>query len=174
MAVALVRCRLCDVRFIDRIRDQGVSLLRYDVLTKRDDLWGKYVVKSMRMKFLSGDWDLKKINLGRRANDHQPGGDHYNKYGNFQVWDIFWKFKLNPFQANVIKYVMRYRDKNGIEDLQKAKHYLEKLIEIEMDGNGDLNVADSRGKSEGQANVLGKEKHGGTVVVQSRRRSVRK
>jgi hypothetical protein len=34
-------------------------------------------------------------------------------------------------QGNCIKYLSRYRDKNGIEDLKKAQHYLSKLIELE-------------------------------------------
>ena len=36
--------------------------------------------------------------------------------------------KLDYFQGNIIKYVTRYKDKNGIEDLKKAKWYLDKLI----------------------------------------------
>ena len=36
-------------------------------------------------------------------------------------------------QGNCIKYLARYRDKNGIEDLMKAQHYLSKLIELEND-----------------------------------------
>jgi len=34
----------------------------------------------------------------------------------------------------VIKYVVRYRSKGGVEDLKKARHYLDKLIEIELEG----------------------------------------
>ena len=37
---------------------------------------------------------------------------------------------LNPFQANVIRYVVRYEDKNGIEDLEKIIHYCEMEIEL--------------------------------------------
>ena len=35
----------------------------------------------------------------------------------------------NPSQGNIIKYIWRYRDKNGVEDLNKAKWYLKRLIE---------------------------------------------
>ena len=38
-------------------------------------------------------------------------------------------------QGNVIKYVTRYKDKNGIEDLEKAKEYIDRLIEYEKRGN---------------------------------------
>lgn len=67
----------------------------------------------------------------RRANDTQVGGGHYNKYGKFQPWDAFWLWNLNPFQANIMSYVVRYRDKGGIQDLLKARHYIDKLIELE-------------------------------------------
>ena len=42
-----------------------------------------------------------------------------------------YKNKLNPYQFNAIKYITRYKDKNGIEDLKKAIHCLEELIKIE-------------------------------------------
>ena len=38
---------------------------------------------------------------------------------------------LTFMQGNVIKYVTRYKNKNGIEDLEKAKEYIERLIEFE-------------------------------------------
>lgn len=38
---------------------------------------------------------------------------------------------LTFMQGNVIKYVTRYKSKNGIEDLEKAKEYIERLIEFE-------------------------------------------
>ena len=38
---------------------------------------------------------------------------------------------LTYLQGNVIKYVTRYKDKNGLQDLQKAKHYIDMLIEME-------------------------------------------
>lgn len=65
------------------------------------------------------------------ANERQIGGEHYKKYGNLQPWDLWWIWKLNPFQAAIIKHVLRYRDKLGIQDLEKAQHYLQKLIELE-------------------------------------------
>ena len=75
------------------------------------------------------DYNFQPCN--RRANDIQVAGNHYLKYGTVQPWDTWFAWKLNPFQAMILKYIVRYRDKNGIEDLEKAKHYLEKLIEEE-------------------------------------------
>lgn len=64
------------------------------------------------------------------ANDTQVGGDHY-KTGGLQHWDLVDIYKWDYFQGQVIKYLMRWRKKNGIEDLEKARHYLDKYIELE-------------------------------------------
>lgn len=66
------------------------------------------------------------------ANERQVGGNHYKSHGNatLQHWDIVDAFKLDYFQGQITKYVMRWRDKNGLEDLQKAAHFLQKYIEL--------------------------------------------
>jgi len=63
-------------------------------------------------------------------NERQVAGDHY-KNSEIQPWDYIHSQGLNFLAGNVVKYVSRYKKKNGIEDLQKALHYLEKLIEVE-------------------------------------------
>ena len=61
--------------------------------------------------------------------DKQIGGSHYKKFF-IQPWTFIRKNGLNPFQANVIKYVCRYLFKGkSIEDLQKIKHYCDLEIE---------------------------------------------
>lgn len=45
-----------------------------------------------------------------------------------EVSDFIDEYELNYFEGNIIKYVVRHKDKNGLEDLQKAKWYLERLI----------------------------------------------
>lgn len=71
------------------------------------------------------------------ANDRQPGGEHYKKHGatGEQHWDriarLFGPASYVYFVAAATKYLERYRDKNGIQDLEKAIHYIEKLIELE-------------------------------------------
>ena len=57
----------------------------------------------------------------------QIGGDHYQK-GTLQPWDIFLAWGLDPWAANVVKYILRFPHKGGMEDLRKAKHYIEFLI----------------------------------------------
>ena len=60
----------------------------------------------------------------------QVGGDHYSKLA-IQPVEYINKNNLSYLQGNVIKYVTRYKDKNGLQDLQKARHYIEMLIELE-------------------------------------------
>lgn len=79
------------------------------------------------------------------ANNRQVGGDHYKKM-KIQPWDLFGSiFNLDEqvgfYLGNVYKYLMRYDSKNGIEDLMKAKHYLEKLIEVKR-GAASADVGD--------------------------------
>ena len=79
------------------------------------------------------------------ANNRQVGGDHYKKM-KIQPWDLFGSiFNLDEqigfYLGNVYKYLMRYDSKNGIEDLMKAKHYLEKLIEVKR-GAASADVTD--------------------------------
>ena len=58
----------------------------------------------------------------------QEGGNHYQKH-KIQPYTFITANELNFFQGNVIKYVVRYKDKNGIEDLKKIIHYCELEIE---------------------------------------------
>ena len=64
------------------------------------------------------------------ANTWQVGGDHY-KSRQIQPWDFIVANNLGFLDGNVVKYVTRFRNKGGIEDLKKARHYLDKLIEVE-------------------------------------------
>ena len=60
----------------------------------------------------------------------QIGGDHYKKQS-IQPVQYIHANKIGFFEGNVIKYVTRWRDKGGITDLEKARHYIEMLIELE-------------------------------------------
>lgn len=63
----------------------------------------------------------------------QVAGDHYKKLA-IQPVEYIHANNLGYFEGNVIKYVTRWKDKNGIVDLAKAKHYIELLIELETKG----------------------------------------
>ena len=64
------------------------------------------------------------------ALETQVGGNHYSSM-KIQPIEYTMKNEMNPLQHTVIKYVSRYQAKNGIEDLKKAIHSLELLIQFE-------------------------------------------
>ncbi len=64
------------------------------------------------------------------ANAKQIAGQHYKKQ-KIQTWDFVAQNDLDYFQGSIIKYVARWKDKGGIDDLKKAIHFLEKYIEVE-------------------------------------------
>jgi hypothetical protein len=53
----------------------------------------------------------------------------YYTHGTIETWDFILDKGMNFLEGNVIKYVTRWREKNGVEDLKKARVYLDKLIE---------------------------------------------
>ncbi len=69
-----------------------------------------------------GEFIFKKMK--QNALNRQIGGTHY-KDCTYQPIQFMVDMKFNHFQCCVLKYVMRYRKKNGREDLEKALHYCE-------------------------------------------------
>ena len=63
------------------------------------------------------------------ANQTQVGGTHYKSKA-IQPWDYIAANELGYFEGNIVKYVSRWKDKGGLDDLRKARHYLDKLIEL--------------------------------------------
>lgn len=70
------------------------------------------------------------------ANNEQVGGNHYKDLA-IQVWDIVIANKLDFFQGGILKYVMRSKGdrEKKIEDLKKARHYIDKYIEVLSEPN---------------------------------------
>lgn len=65
-----------------------------------------------------------------KAMDIQVGGDHYKKM-KIQPIEYIHANGLDYFEGNIVKYVTRHKYKNGKQDLEKAKHYIDLLIELE-------------------------------------------
>lgn len=65
-----------------------------------------------------------------KANDRQEGGSHYKKLA-IQPWDYILANGIGFCEGNAISYLTRWQDKGGIQDLRKAVHFIEKLIETE-------------------------------------------
>jgi hypothetical protein len=69
-----------------------------------------------------------------RASDSQIGGNHYKKF-RIQPAEFCYKNNIPYLEATAIKYLCRWRDKGGIQDLEKAKHFIDLLIEFEDANN---------------------------------------
>lgn len=55
--------------------------------------------------------------------------ERYNKRGTLECWDVILDQQMNFLEGSVLKYLWRYKEKNGIHDLEKAKIYIDKMIE---------------------------------------------
>jgi len=64
------------------------------------------------------------------ANDKQIGGNHYKT--SIEPWDAILSWKLGYLDGSAVKYLSRWRKKGGVDDLRKAVHFIEKLIEVEV------------------------------------------
>lgn len=69
------------------------------------------------------------------ANAMQVGGDHYTSkkvqpWAAMEAWMTPEQFS-GFLRGNAIKYLARCDDKGGVEDLKKARHYLDRLIELQ-------------------------------------------
>jgi hypothetical protein len=74
-----------------------------------------------------------------KANDRQVGGTHYA--APIQHWDYAASHDFDYFQGQITKYVTRWKKKGGVQDLEKAAHFLAKYIELARaaaDPNGEV------------------------------------
>ena len=71
----------------------------------------------------------------------QIGGSHYKSFV-IEPWTFIQENQLNPFQANVIRYACRYKNKGGIQDLEKIIHYCEMEIDVIKKKNDDVTHAE--------------------------------
>ena len=116
------------------IQNTPLALLQKKTLTFE-------LIPPVKWKESGEKWtSMKKVGevIEKNPLDKQVGGSHYKKY-KIQPVEYAMANDLNYCQANAIKYITRYRDKGGIEDLNKAIHNIEILIELERkenDGQG--------------------------------------
>jgi hypothetical protein len=69
------------------------------------------------------------------VNDRQVGGTHYATSSGIQHWDLVELNGLGYLEGCATKYVTRWRRKNGVQDLDKAVHFIEKLRELHDAGS---------------------------------------
>ena len=72
---------------------------------------------------------LKPHTATQRATDKQIGGNHYKSFSIAPI-EFITKNKLSFIQGCIIKYICRFENKNGIEDLEKIKHYCDLQIQM--------------------------------------------
>lgn len=66
----------------------------------------------------------------------QVGGGHYKSFA-IQPVEFIHTNNVPFIEGNCIKYLMRWREKGGIKDLEKVKHYIDLLIELETRRGSD-------------------------------------
>lgn len=76
-----------------------------------------------------------------KATDTQAGGDHYVEF-DIQPVEFIHKNNVPFIEGCVIKYILRHRRKNGREDLLKAKHFIDILLELDYEDRPESTGAD--------------------------------
>lgn len=91
--------------------------------------------------------------MAEPANKIQIGGNHYKKRnitkdqvpeGGLDPWDIIYLWKRDYFVGTAIKYLSRWEDKGGFEDLEKAIHWIQKRIEVLKQENEQARLEEQR------------------------------
>ena len=71
--------------------------------------------------------------MKEKARNKQVGGKHYTDY-KIQPVEFITINNIGFIEGNVIKYLLRYKEKNGLQDLDKAIHYIELLKDLYQNG----------------------------------------
>ena len=104
----------------DRSRAETLENLKR-IQEEQEKVYSKYAGIT---KYMTG------TGVAQNALDIQVGGNHYKKL-KIQPVEYIHANGLGFCEGNAIKYLSRWRDKGGVADLEKAKHYIELLIELE-------------------------------------------
>lgn len=69
------------------------------------------------------------VNFVKTLEEEISKPKRYNKRGKLECWDVIIDQEMNFLEGSILKYIWRYKEKNGIHDLEKAKVYIDKIIE---------------------------------------------
>ena len=106
-----------------------------------DDKFQK-LMADYNKKLVTTNWQIIRDNEEYKqikGKDNVVSPNHYVTDKGFEVFDVQEAFihelkgMAASYWCNVVKYILRFQRKNGVEDLKKARYYLEKLIEEESD-----------------------------------------
>jgi len=77
-----------------------------------------------------GPWSICQGASNHKPLDTQIGGSHYKDLS-IQPLEYIHANNLPYCEANIVKYITRWKSKNGLQDLEKVKHYVDLLIQLE-------------------------------------------
>ena len=97
-----------------------------------------------------------------KASERQVGGSHYKDMP-IQPLEFIIKNGLNWCEGSAIKYICRHANKNGVQDIDKAIHYLELLKELEYDRQRDNPTATGASEESDVHPDRGGDRKGGVV-----------
>jgi len=98
------------------------------------------------------------------ADDKQVGGGHY-KIGGVEHWTVCSGMGIGYLESCATKYLMRWRKKAGLQDLEKAEHFLEKLLEMIETGAIPKNRAKINGRILNQFYLAAKIPYPESMIV---------
>ena len=114
-------------RVYTEAQNRGVDQEIWDRYRDKDQkMWDRYMKSKYSDVVSDGGLDPRNSAL-----DVQIGGGHYKSYA-IQPVEFIHKNKIPYIEGCAIKYLCRWREKGGIEDLRKVKHYVDLLIEMEQ------------------------------------------
>ena len=111
------------------IKPAYVYTVKSNAKNKARSNWSQAERKEIEASVAETLAEIAHTDAAKTPDEVQVGGAHY-KDNEIQVWDAIHDWGLGYFSGNVVKYVARHQKKNGLEDLKKARHYLDKLISI--------------------------------------------
>ena len=113
--------------FFDKVIDNSYEIQKNAVIKKKQELEETYPIREDVPAEL---WGKSIAETMKNAKKYDP--PHYQR-GKIQVWDFIADQELDYFKGNVVKYICRAGSKSGeteLDDLTKAKVYVEKAIEL--------------------------------------------
>lgn len=116
------RCDSCHAKYMEKL--SGISVASFTKHCKDHDHFYSSDLSCPKCEFADSieKWAEAVTEIETAAKPTR-----YNR-GSLEVWDAIEKLQLNYMQGNVLKYVSRYKDKKGPEDLLKAINYIVKMI----------------------------------------------
>ena len=116
-----------EVYFSDETGGRTIELTTYDVL----DCCPKYnssngVIK--KIEYYASEDSCDDVEQNCVVTEDIVNPKRYTSKGNLECWDVIIDQEMSYLEGCVLKYLWRYKQKNGIQDLEKAKVYIDKII----------------------------------------------